>query len=73
MGRPVTWQYAVVWTPNTPVSTIEFYRISSSGHRFLWATADMPEWGNTPALPDILQQLYVGVLELMERTGVVDA
>ena len=69
MGQPVTWQYALVWTPTVEGSLVELYRISSAGHRFLWAKERVPGHEPTVALADVLQQMYNGVLELMERAG----
>lgn len=73
MGQPVTWQYAVVWTPLPDKSRVQLFRISSAGHRFLWGESYGDPHGGNPGVADVLQQLYIGVLELMETTGVVEA
>ncbi len=72
MGRPIKWQYAVVWTPGEQVSHGELFRISNAGHRFLWARTEMRPSPDSQPVADVLQQLYIAVLELMEEAGTVD-
>jgi hypothetical protein len=70
MGQPIRWQYDLVWTPEQGASRVELYRISSAGHRFRWASASMPESTDSLGIADVLQQLYTGVLELMQDAGI---
>jgi hypothetical protein len=66
MGQPVTWQYTLVWTPDDQASKIELYRVSSAGHRFLWLVKSRGPYNEAHAVDRILQELYTGLLELME-------
>jgi hypothetical protein len=67
MGQPVTWQYALVWTPDEHASKVELYRISSAGHRFLWAAASRGPQAKTPTLDDVHYELYYGLQEIMKK------
>lgn len=68
MGKPVTWQYALVWQPGTPASEAALYRISSEGHRFRWAVVALPAALQPQAQDQVLEELYAAVLALMEAT-----
>lgn len=70
MGQPVTWQYALVWTPEPGASRAELFRISSAGHRFRWASCSMPESVGTHGIADVLQELYTSCLEIMQDAGI---
>lgn len=66
MGQQITWQYHLVWAPSAVSPIFSVYRVSSAGHRFLWASAPAPELTGTPDLHRVLQELYQGLLVLME-------
>lgn len=66
MGQPIYWQYALVWSPQASKPAFTVYRQSSAGHRFTWATVPAAELHGTPDLDRVLQELYGGLLSLME-------
>lgn len=68
VGQPIHWQYALIWSPEAKSPRVTLYRISSAGHRFLWASVPGPELIETPDVDRVLQELYTGLLELMEAT-----
>lgn len=69
MGQPIYWQYALVWTPQARKPQFSLYRQSSAGHRFLWAAVPAQEVAQTPTVDQALEELYGGLLALMEVTA----
>jgi hypothetical protein len=69
VGKAVTWQYHLVWTPGTPASEAVVYRVSSEGHRFKWAMVALPAALGVVAVDQVLEELYAAVLALMEATA----
>lgn len=68
MGQLIKWQYALIWTPDSPASEVNVYRISTGGHRFLWASAVLPASEVPKQLDGVLEEFYAAVLALMEAT-----
>lgn len=66
VGQQIYWQYHLVWTPQAKEPAFTLYRVSSAGHRFAWATVPAPELKGTPGHDQVLQELYTGLLALME-------
>lgn len=66
MGQAISWQYCLVWAPQARMPTFTLYRQSSAGHRFAWAAVPASELHGTPDLDRVLQELYGGLLSLME-------
>lgn len=69
MGQPITWQYALVWTPEASKPAFTLYRRSSAGHIFTWAAIPGPELTSSPSVDTVLASLYDGLLALMEATA----
>lgn len=68
MGQQITWQYYLVWTPQAAKPAFTLYRVSSAGHRFTWASVPAPNLMGTPGVDSVLEELYGGILELMQAT-----
>jgi hypothetical protein len=69
VGQPISWQYAVVWTPEAKKPSFTLYRRSSAGHIFTWAAVPGPVLSHTPSVDECLAALYDGLLALMEVTA----
>lgn len=69
VGQQITWQYALVWTPEARQPQFTLYRRSSAGHIFTWAAVPGPELTKTPSVDTVLASLYDGLLALMESTA----
>lgn len=69
MGQQIYWQYALVWSPEARQPTFTLYRHSSAGHRFTWAAVPAPGRAGTPSVDQVLEELYAGLLALMESTA----
>jgi hypothetical protein len=68
VGQPISWQYVLVWSPMAAKPAFTVYRQSSAGHRFLWAAVPAGEYGGSPTIDQVLEELYGGLLALMEAT-----
>lgn len=69
MGQQIYWQYALVWTPEAKQPSFTLYRRSNQGHTFMWATVPGSAFKGTPAVDQALEELYGGLLALMEATA----
>lgn len=69
MGQPIRWSYALVWRPDEKTPHVRLYRQSSAGHLFQWAEVPAPAADGTPTVDRVLEELYTGLLALMEQTA----
>ena len=69
MGRPVKWLYSAVLEPGVQESKLSLYRVQEgTDTRFLWLTVAAPGLVDLPGIDDVLQNLYAGLLEMMQET-----
>lgn len=69
MARDLMWQYHLVWTPGAAASEYRLTAVSSAGHRNHWLTAAAPPHVGTPAVQDVMEELYRACMEFIERTA----
>lgn len=69
MGQQISWQYALVWTPEARQPQFTLYRRSSAGHIFTWAAIPGAELTGLPTVDRVLEEMYRAVLGLMETTA----
>lgn len=62
------WQYAIVWIPGSLSSEVLWLAQSSKGRRQVWDTLAWPAFPGTPSATQVLNELYGGCLELIERS-----